>query len=206
MSEDMIRYDILAQEALRGVIRKVLEEVARSGLPGEHHFFITFQTGHPGVRLSRRMQERYPEEMTIVIQHLFWGLDVGDTGFEIDLSFDDIRERLRVPYAAIRGFFDPSVKFGLQFDTPPLEKAEDDATPEPVATPGSGKGAIAIKRGAGAVPTVKPGASAAKSASARTNPKSTGSESKENADGQKAGKASEKGADVVSLDTFRKKK
>lgn len=116
MSDDLIRYDILTQEALRRVIRKVLEEVRNTGLPGDHHFFITFDTGHPGVRLSPRMLERYPEEMTIVIQHSFWNLDVGENAFEIDLSFDDIRERLRIPFDSIRGFFDPSVKFGLQFD------------------------------------------------------------------------------------------
>ncbi len=132
MAEDHIRYDILAQEAMRSVMRKVLEETARSGLPGDHHFFITFDTGFPGVRLSRRMVERYPEEMTIVIQHMFWDLDVGETAFEIDLSFDDTRERLRVPYAAIRGFFDPSVKFGLQFDVPARagEKTAVEAKPK----------------------------------------------------------------------------
>ena len=103
--EDLIRYDVLTQEALRDVIRKVLEEVSVTGLPGEHHFFITFRTDHPGVRLSSRMRQRYPEEMTIVIQHSFWDLKVSDKDFEIDLSFDDILERLRVPFDSLKARF-----------------------------------------------------------------------------------------------------
>jgi len=116
MTDDLIRYDVLTQEALRDVIRKVLEEVEKAGLPGDHHFFITFDTNAPGVRLSTRMRERYPETMTIVIQHSYWDLEAGETAFEVDLSFNDIRERLRIPYTAIQAFFDPSVKFGLQFE------------------------------------------------------------------------------------------
>ena len=115
--EDLIRYDVLAQEALRGVVRKVLQEVAKSGLPGEHHFYISFATQHPGVRLSTRMREQYPDEMTIVVQHQYWDLKASDHGFEIGLSFNDVPENLLIPYAAIRGFFDPSVQFGLQFES-----------------------------------------------------------------------------------------
>jgi hypothetical protein len=134
--EDLIRYDVLTQEALRKVIQKVLEEVVTTGLPGEHHFFITFRTDHPGVRLSTRMRERYPEEMTIVIQHSFWDLKVSDVGFEIDLSFDDILERLRVPFASLKGFFDPHVKFGVQFDVEFIEAANaDDAEAGPSNLP-----------------------------------------------------------------------
>ncbi len=116
MAEDLIRYDILAQEALRGVMRKVLMEVARTGLPGNHHFFITFLTGAPGVRVSTRLRERYPEQMTIVLQFQYWDLKVSDTGFEVGLSFSDIPERLEIPYSAVRGFYDPSVNFELEFD------------------------------------------------------------------------------------------
>lgn len=126
MSDDHIRYDILAQEALRGVMRKVLSEVARTGLPGNHHFFITFLTGAPGVRVSTRLRERYPEQMTIVLQYQFWDLKVSETGFEIGLSFSDVPEKLEVPFAAVRGFYDPSVNFELEFDV----KAE----PTPVET------------------------------------------------------------------------
>jgi hypothetical protein len=128
MAEDHIRYDILAQEALRGVMRKVLAEVARTGLPGSHHFFITFLTGAPGVRVSPRLRERYPEQMTIVIQFQYWDLKVTETGFEIGLSFSDVPEKLEVPFAAVRGFYDPSVNFELEFDV----KAEPVAVVEPV--------------------------------------------------------------------------
>ena len=172
MSDDLIRYDILTQDALRRVIRKGLEEVQRTGLPGEHHFFITFNTSFPGVRLSQRMFERYPEEMTIVIQHSYWNLEVGDTAFEIDLSFDDIRERLRIPFDSIRGFFDPSVKFGLQFD---VVQAVEPVTAPSIAAPKGRQG------------------------EARAKTASKGNEQAE----EKAGDAS---AEVVSLDSFRKKK
>lgn len=135
MSDDLIRYDILTQDALRRVIRKVLEEVQRSGPPGEHHFFITFDTCYPGVRLSNRMLERYPDEMTIVIQHTFWNLEVSENAFEIDLSFDDIRERLRIPFDSVRGFFDPSVKFGLQFDVVQVQEAPPAPAPATLPKP-----------------------------------------------------------------------
>ena len=116
MADDLIRYDVLAQEAMRGVMRKVLSEVEKTGLPGEHHFFVTFLTGAPGVRVSSRLREKYPEQMTIVVQHQYWDLKVSDTGFEIGLSFSDVPERLLVPFAAIKGFYDPSVNFELEFD------------------------------------------------------------------------------------------
>ena len=124
MAEDLIRYDILAQEALRGVVRKVLSEVVRTGLPGEHHFFISFVTRAPGVRISQRLLEQYDKEMTIVLQNQFWDLKVSESGFEVGLSFDGQRELLVIPFAAIKGFFDPSVQFGLQFD---VERAEEPA-------------------------------------------------------------------------------
>lgn len=130
MADDLIRYDILTQEALRGVIRKVLDEVIAAGLPGDHHFFITFDTTFPGVRLSKRMRERYPESMTIVIQHSYWDLKTTDTDFEVDLTFNDIRERLKIPFAAIQAFFDPSVKFGLQFDPDQQQAANIETEPE----------------------------------------------------------------------------
>lgn len=127
MAEDLIRYDILAQEALRGVVRKVLSEVARTGLPGDHHFFISFVTRAPGVRLSQRLLEQYDKEMTIVLQNQFDGLKVTETGFEVGLSFDGRAEILVVPFSAIKGFFDPSVQFGLQFDVEPTGVEEGDA-------------------------------------------------------------------------------
>ena len=117
MAVDHIRYDILAQEALRGVVHRVLVDAAKNGLPGEHHFYISFDTRADGVRLSPRMLAQYPEEMTVVLQHQFWDLIVTDEGFEVGVSFGGIPERLSVPFAAVKGFFDPSVQFGLQFET-----------------------------------------------------------------------------------------
>ena len=132
MTVDLIRYDILAQDALRGVVRRVLSDAAKKGLPGDHHFFITFYTHEEGVRLSPRLLQQYPEEMTIVLQHQFWDLKVSDQSFEVGLSFGGVVETLFVPFAAIKGFADPSVKFMLQFET--LAEAPEEAE-EPTATP-----------------------------------------------------------------------
>jgi hypothetical protein len=115
MATDHIRYDILTQEALRGMLRGVIEDTATNGLPGEHHFFITFDTTADGVVLSERMRAQYPQEMRIVLQHQFWDLAVTEESFEVGLSFGGIPERLVVPFAAIKAFVDPSVEFGLQF-------------------------------------------------------------------------------------------
>jgi hypothetical protein len=122
MAEDLIRYDILTQDALRGVVRKVLSEVSRTGLPGEHHFFISFLTRAPGVRVSSRLLAQYPDEVTIVIQHQYWELTVTEHAFEVGLSFNGVPERLLVPFTAVKGFFDPSVPFGLQIE-PQAQKA-----------------------------------------------------------------------------------
>ena len=185
MPQDLIRYDILAQDALRGVIRKVISEVTRTGLPGNHHFFITFVTGAPGVRISSRLREKYPEQMTIVLQHQYWDLEVSDSGFEVTLSFSDISEKLVIPFAAIRGFYDPSVNFELEFDVrsgaAETEKQDADApvqsiTHEVVKAP--------IKPRLAKPKTDKPVAKKAESG---------------DADGAKPS------ADVVSLDSFRKK-
>lgn len=114
--ERTIDYEALAQSALRGIVRSVLQQAAKSGLPGQHHFYIAFNTNAPGAILSPRLKERYPEEMTIVLQHRFWDLFVSDERFEVKLTFDGIPERLVVPFAAIKVFFDPSVPYGLQFE------------------------------------------------------------------------------------------
>ncbi len=123
MADDYFRYDLKVQNALRGVVREVLLEAAENGLPGEHHFFISFKTDAPGVRISERFQEEYPDEMTIVLQHQFWGMKVEENEFQVELSFDNKSEKLRIPYAAITGFSDPSIQFGLQFD---VESANSD--------------------------------------------------------------------------------
>jgi hypothetical protein len=124
MATDHIRYDVLARDALRGVLRRVLTDAAEHGLPGEHHFFITFVSTAEGVKLSPRLLAQYPEEMTVILQHQFWDLVVTEDRFEVGLSFGGIPERLVVPFNAIRSFFDPSVQFGLQFD--PSESAAEE--------------------------------------------------------------------------------
>ena len=124
---DQIRYDLLTQQALRGVVRNVLTETAKKGLPGDHHFYISFDTRADGVRLSDRLRAQYPDEMTIILQHQFWDLKIGEGDFEVGLSFGGIPERLTVPFEAINGFFDPSVQFGLQFE----EVTDGDERPAP---------------------------------------------------------------------------
>jgi uncharacterized protein len=131
MAVDHIRYDLLTQDAMRGVVRRVLKDAALKGLAGEHHFFISFATRSPGVKLSSRLQAQYAEEMTIVLQHQFWDLSVTDDAFEVGLSFNGIPERLTVPFAAIKGFFDPSVEFGVQFA--PGRSSSDEVEPQKLA-------------------------------------------------------------------------
>ena len=139
MATDHIRYDVLARDALRGVLRRVLTDAAEHGLPGEHHFFITFLSTADGAKLSPRLLAQYPEEMTIILQHQFWDLVVTEDRFEVGLSFGGIPERLVVPFAAIKSFLDPSVQFGLQFE--PSETAAEapaaklPAVPTPSALP-----------------------------------------------------------------------
>ncbi len=130
MAEDLMRYDLMAQEALRSVIKRALE-VAKKGLPGEHHLYISFRTDAPGVNISEKLHQQYPEEMTIVLQHQFWNLDVRDDGFSVDLTFNKIPETLVVPYSAVQGFFDPSVQFGLQFEVKKADGTPAAETPKP---------------------------------------------------------------------------
>lgn len=128
-AQDFMRYDLLTQKALRGVVRDVLIRVAREGTPGDHHFYVSFRTTDSDVKLSTRLRERYPAEMTIVLQHQFWDLNVHDHGFEVGLSFGGVPEKLAVPFESVTAFFDPSVQFGLKFDNPdaPDDEADDDA-------------------------------------------------------------------------------
>ncbi|WP_019996403.1 SspB family protein [Aureimonas ureilytica] len=200
MGQDLIRYDVLAQDALRGVIRKVLGEVVKTGLPGDHHFFITFLTSAPGVRVSSRLREKYPELMTIVIQHQYWDLSVNDTAFEVGLSFSDIPERLLIPFSAIRGFYDPAVNFELEFDVRDMDAAnsqnEEPSAPTALAP---------VPSTPAPVVAVAPAKAPAKSAGSA---KAAGKDAPKEAAGEAAPaeeKPAEKSADVVSLDAFRKK-
>ncbi len=122
MPEDLMRYDLLAQNALKGVVRDALRIAATTGLPGEHHFYIAFDTRHPGVNLSPKILGRYPREMTIVLQHQYWNLNIHEDRFEVELSFDNVPEQLIIPFDAVKGFLDPAVQFGLQFETVNVER------------------------------------------------------------------------------------
>ncbi|MCA0320600.1 MAG: SspB family protein [Proteobacteria bacterium] len=189
MPTDLIRYDLLAQDALRGVVKRVLVDAAREGLPGDHHFYITFDTRAPGVRLSNRMREKYPQEMTVVLQHQFWDLVVTEHTFEVGLSFGGIPERLLIPFEAVKGFFDPSVQFGLQFEVAGAENGEPgEATVREVAPPVASLAPV---------DTAAPQKSAPREAGVERAPKAAGEEP---AREPEAG-----GAEVVSLDKFRKK-
>ena len=112
---DSIHYGLLVDGALRSVVARALEIAARDGLPGDHHFYITFRTDHPGVRMAKALKARYPEDITIVIQNQFWNLEVDEEGFSIGLSFDRMPHELGVPWTAVTSFVDPSVRFGLNF-------------------------------------------------------------------------------------------
>ena len=133
-----IAYGRLMHRAMRGLIQNVLSDVAQSGLPGDHHFFITFDTGAAGVALADWLRDRYPEEMTIVIQNWYDGLEVDDDGFSIILNFGDNPEHIRIPFDAIRTFVDPSVEFGLRFES--ADDADEAHEPEDEPPPRPGKG------------------------------------------------------------------
>ncbi len=134
---DTLDYPGMIDAAMRGVVREALIHVDKFGLPGEHHFFISFQTNFPGVSISPQLKARYPEEITIVVQHQFWDLKITDKQFSIMLSFNNIPEKLVVPFDALTAFADPSIKFGLQFHGKPL--ASSNGADEAVACPVTGK-------------------------------------------------------------------
>ena len=180
-TQDHVRYDILVQEALRGVVRKVLGEVEKTGLPGEHHFFISFVTKAPGVRISERLLNQYENEMTIVIQNQYWDFKVSDVGFQVGLSFDGQNELLEIPFSALKGFFDPSVQFGLQFDVANISDDEEKEQTKNIDN----------------VSDIKP-----KKKSPLKEVKADKKSKNENKDTKEKKETSEK---VISLDSFRKK-
>jgi uncharacterized protein len=126
MPDDLLRYDRMVENALRGVVRDALNVALCHGLSGDHHFYITFLTNAAGVQIAPVLKARHPEEMTIVLQHQFWDLNVGEELFEVTLSFSGASQRLRIPFAAVTGFADPSVKFGLQFQAIEMDDDDDD--------------------------------------------------------------------------------
>jgi hypothetical protein len=205
-AERDIDYEALAQGAMRGIVRTVLVRVAQSGLPGEHHFYIAFRTDAPGVVLSKRLKEKYPEEMTVVLQHRFWDLVVSEDRFEVKLTFDSVPERLVVPFSAIKVFFDPSVPYGLQFDEIQSADAASGESPRPARKTSGG--------GPDRVPALSEGQRAEKKPRAprRAQAEKSAAERPAAADKPAARhppKAAEPGAapgpKVVSIDAFRKK-
>lgn len=191
MPDDPLRYDVMVEEALRAVVRKALDTAAESGLPGKHHFYVTFRTDHPKVKIPDVLRERFPSEMTIVLQYQFWALKVSDEKFQVTLSFDDKPERLTVPFEAISAFADPSVRFGLQFNC--LEAGEGEELED---------GALAVTdlsfdKGDGEAPNVLPGQGNSDNKPKKTARKARGTAAKESAE-EESGK-------VVTLDAFRKK-
>jgi uncharacterized protein len=201
MAVDHIRYDILAQEALRGMVRRVLMDTAKNGLPGEHHFYISFDTRAEGVRLSPRMLAQYPTEMTVVLQHQFWDLVVTESGFEVGVSFGGVPERLAVPFAAVKGFFDPSVQFGLQFEEMADAEAQEGAQEEAQESRQASERAPAGKDRDAARPPAEHKAMTQTSVAVPVAANPEPAETRSDADSDKpAG-----GGEVVRLDRFRKK-
>ncbi len=209
MAKDIIRYDLLIQDAMRGVMRRVLSDVAASGyLPGDHHFTISFRTDAPGVTISRRLAEQWPRELTIILQHQYSNLEVDDDGFGVTLSFRSIPERLYVPFSSVTGFFDPSVEFGLRFEEEEdgAEETEDEApsvgpslvakTPEPLKAPKPAKAE------AGRIESAK--IDAAKSEANKSEPAKAASGEKQRKlrSVETTGEGDDK---IVSIDAFRKK-
>lgn len=189
---DHIRYDLLTQQALRGVVRNILIDVAKNDrLPGEHHFYISFDTQADGVRMSERLRAQYPEEMTIILQHQFWGLAVHEQAFEVGLSFGGIPEKLTVPFAAINEFVDPSVQFGLRFEE--ITEAEAHAAPANAQAKPAKK-----KRLPTSVPASPPATVAPEPA--KPAPPAAVAAPEPNPD-----KPTNGGGEVVRLDRFRKK-
>lgn len=184
---DRFHYDALVDDALRSVVRRVLRQVADKGLPGSHHFYISFRSTDPGVRLPEYLRAKYPEEMTIVLQHQYWDLIITDEFFEVTVSFNKQQERIKVPFAALSAFVDPSVRFGLQFDRKDKagagEKAETVGAAAPTPLPAPDKR-----------PSIGgPAASEAKAETAEA--------AKPDGDG----KPEDPGSKIVKLDSFRKK-
>jgi hypothetical protein len=184
---DRFHYDALVDDALRGVVRRVLRQVADKGLPGSHHFYISFRSGDPGVQLPPYLRAKYPEEMTIVLQHQYWDLILTEEFFEVTVSFNKQQERIKGPFTALSAFADPSVRFGLQFDRKdktgmPADKAAaaPAAAPTPLPAPD--------KR-----PSLGAPAGEAKTAEAAAKPAET------------PGKPEDPASKIVKLDSFRKK-
>ena len=190
MATDLIRYDLLVQDALRSVVRRVLADTARSGLPGEHHFNIAFKTQAAGVVVPASIKARFPDEMSIILQHEFWDLAVSQDAFEVSLNFSRRPERLTIPFDAITGFTDPSVPFGFKLEPRvPEEKPEVQTAPAATLEP---------RQAAAPKPAARSEAKPAPERAAKPNAKPGGDAPDKDAGANGAAK-------VVSIDAFRKK-
>ena len=194
MTQDLMNYEQMTQLALRGVVRDAIRRVIREdGLPGAHHFYITFLTRYPGVEIDENLAKKYPEEVTIVLEHQYWDLNAYAEEFEVTLKFGGVPRYLKVPYTAVTRFHDPSVGFALQFDTP----AEMEDAPPTLARIKPAK----TDAGPKAVPKAK--------SKTKAKPKAKAKDDTPDDDGPKGGKKAadkeESGEKVVSLDAFRKK-
>ena len=207
MATDLIRYDLRVQDALRGVIRKVLTDAAREGLQGDHHFQISFRTDAPGVVLSTAMRRRFQQEMTIILQYQFRDLSVSETAMEVVLFFDHVPERLVIPFTALTGFFDPSVDFGLRFEVRTEEEPEPVAPPRLVPVDNNKPTPLrALPRGAGSEPReVKPARPSPEPSKIETLARADGSKAKSGDAGKKPAEAGSEEGKVVSIDAFRRK-
>jgi len=184
---DRFHYDALVDDALRSVVRRVLTQVAETGLPGSHHFYISFRSNDPGVELPEYLRAKYPDEMTIVLQHQYWDLIIREDDFEVTVSFNKQQERIKVPFAALSAFVDPSVRFGLQFDR------RDRATGEKVSAEKTEGAAVPTPL---PVPEKRPAPPAAEGETAVTEGEAASAE---------APKPEDPASKVVKLDSFRKK-
>ena len=183
-----LSYERMVEDALRGVLRQALKLTEAQGLPGSHHFYITFDTTHSGVRIPESLRALHPNEMTIVLQHQYWDLKVSDEGFEITLSFSGVSQRMKIPFAAVTAFADPHAKFGLQFHVEFEEKTSADEDVEALARE--------EKQNIGGVASVTSKDTKPKDAKSKETPRPTIVHS---------APETPPGANVVTLDTFRKK-
>lgn len=184
---DRFHYDALVDDALRSVVRRVLTQVAETGLPGSHHFYISFRSNDPGVELPEYLRAKYPDEMTIVLQHQYWDLIIREDDFEVTVSFNKQQERIKVPFAALSAFVDPSVRFGLQFDRRDKATGEKVAADKPEGATEPTPLPVPEKR---AAPPVADGETAAADGEAASG---------------EATKPEDAASKVVKLDSFRKK-
>ena len=197
---DRFQYDALVDDALRSVVRRVLIQVGEKGLPGSHHFYISFRSTDPGVEMPDYLRAKYPEEMTIVLQHQYWDLQIHEDFFEVTVSFNKLQEHIKVPFTALSAFVDPSVRFGLQFDRKDKSGAEKLEAPGAQAGAATGSDPVQLP-----VPEKRPQLSAPAESKAEAKPETAAPVPSSGAASESAAKPADDPSKVVKLDSFRKK-